>query len=549
MKRSKKALSIIVMLLMVAMTLAPTWAFGTEAAPAAQNSVQESQAAAVETSGAAEPVLARISVKAYQYAAGDPAKPLKAEASASDGGTLTYQWQSSKDGKNFTDIKDATNAEYTPQTGEAGTVYYRVLVTNTAGGSASSAAGETITITVAENAVATQAADTSTEEPSGSGTAADPYQIGNADQLMWFAAKVNGSTKTSTSSLCAKLTSDINLTGKDWTPIGQATNTYSDYVAYGGTFDGGGHMVSGLAINNAKTYQALFGYVKGGTIRDLTVKGSVKTSTKSSSYAAGIVSYGNPVTIKNCTNEVDVTASAKGYAAGVCAYVINGSKLEFCTNKGMVSGYGDYVGGVAGTVTGSTTTITGCFNHGVVINTGKPGSMNYCTGGIAGGISTGVTVERCGNTGNITSTLKRTGGIAGSAGGTINACFNTGTITGIYGVGGIAGDSGTSDAKVTGCYNTGDVKGVSPSASFKDTNAKGIGGIIGGVGGTSYKASVSGCYNMGTVSNASTLTDITVGGIVGCSAAKTYSGAATENLMTVTNCWYLDTTAAQGDAQ
>lgn len=546
MKRSKKALSIIVMLLMVATTLAPTWAFGTEAAPAAQNSVQESQAAAVETSGAAEPVLAKLSVKAYQYAAGDPAKPLKAEASASDGGTLTYQWQSSKDGKNFTDIKDATNAEYTPQTGEAGTVYYRVLVTNTAGGSASSAAGETITVTVAENAVATQAADASTEEPSGSGTAADPYQIGNADQLMWFAEKVNGSTKTSTSSLCAKLTSDIDLAGKEWTPIG-CCNSNSDCVYYGGTFDGAGHTVSGLTINNAKKYQALFGYVKGGTIQDLTVKGSVSSSATSSPYAAGIVSYGNPVTIKNCTNEVDVTASAKGYAAGVCAYLGTGSKMESCANKGSVSGYGDYVGGVAGTVTGSTTTITGCFNHGVVINTGKPGSMNYCTGGIAGGIATGVTVERCGNTGNITSTLKRTGGIAGSAGGTINACFNTGTITGIYGVGGIAGDSGTSDAKVTGCYNTGDVKGVSPSASFKDTNAKGIGGIIGGVGGTNYKASVSGCYNMGTVSNASTLTDITVGGIVGCSVAKTYSGTATENLMTVTNCWYLDTTAEQGD--
>lgn len=534
------------MFLMVAMTLAPTWAFGTEAAPAAQSGAQESQAAAVETSGAAEPVLAKLSVKAYQYAAGDPAKPLKAEASASDGGTLTYQWQSSKDGKNFIDIKDATNAEYTPQTGEAGTVYYRVLVTNTAGGSASSAAGEAIAVTVAENAVATQAADTSTEEPSGSGTAADPYQIGNADQLRWFAEKVNGSTKTSTSSLCAKLTSDIDLAGKEWTPIG-CCNSNSDCVYYGGTFDGAGHTVSGLTINNAKKYQALFGYVKGGTIQDLTVKGSVSSSATSSPYAAGIVSYGNPVTIKNCTNEVDVTASAKGYAAGVCAYLGTGSKMESCANKGSVSGYGDYVGGVAGTVTGSTTTITGCFNHGVVINTGKPGSMNYCTGGIAGGIATGVTVERCGNTGNITSTLKRTGGIAGSAGGTINACFNTGTITGIYGVGGIAGDSGTSDAKVAGCYNTGDVKGVSPSASFKDTNAKGIGGIIGGVGGTRYKASVSGCYNMGTVSNASTLTDITVGGIVGCSAAKTYSGTATENLMTVTNCWYLDTTAAQGD--
>ena len=547
MKRSKKALSIIVMLLMVAMTLAPTWAFGTEAAPAAQSGVQESQAAAVETSGAAEPVLVKLSVKAYQYAAGDSAKPLKAEASASDGGTLTYQWQSSKDGKNFTDIKDATKAEYTPQTGETGTVYYRVLVTNTVGGSVSTAAGETITVTVAENEVAVQAADTNAEEPAGSGTAADPYQIGNADQLMWFAAKVNGSTKKSTSNLCAKLTSDIDLTGKEWTPIGQATNTYSDYVAYGGTFDGVGHTVSGLTINNAKTYQALFGYVKGGTIQDLTVKGSVKTSTTSSSYAAGIVSYGNPVTIKNCTNEVDVTASAKGYAAGVCAYVINGSKLESCTNKGTVSGSGDYVGGVAGTVTGSTTMITGCFNQGTITNTGKPSSYAYSTGGIAGSISTGVTVERCGNTGNITSTLKRTGGIAGSAGGTINACFNTGTITGIYGVGGIAGDSGTPDAKVTGCYNTGDVKGVSPSASFNDTNAKGIGGIIGGVSGTSSKVSVSGCYNMGAVSNTSKLTDITVGGIIGCSAAKNYSGAVTGNLATAVNCWYLDTTAEQGD--
>lgn len=547
MKRSKKALSIIVMLLMVAMTLAPTWAFGTAAAPAAQSGARESQAAAVETSGAAEPVLAKLSVKAYQYAAGNPAKPLKAEASASDGRTLTYQWQSSKDGKNFTDIKDATKAEYTPQTGETGTVYYRVLVTNTVGGSASTAAGETITVTVAENEVAVQAADTNAEEPAGSGTAADPYQIGNADQLMWFAAKVNGSTKKSTSNLCAKLTSDIDLTGKEWTPIGQATNTYSDYVAYGGTFDGVGHTVSGLTINNAKTYQALFGYVKGGTIQDLTVKGSVKTSTTSSSYAAGIVSYGNPVTIKNCTNEVDVTASAKGYAAGVCAYVINGSKLESCTNKGTVSGSGDYVGGVAGTVTGSTTMITGCFNQGTITNTGKPSSYAYSTGGIAGSISTGVTVERCGNTGNITSTLKRTGGIAGSAGGTINACFNTGTITGIYGVGGIAGDSGTSDAKVTGCYNTGDVKGVSPSASFNDTNAKGIGGIIGGVSGTSSKVSVSGCYNMGAVSNTSKLTDITVGGIIGCSAAKNYSGAVTGNLATAASCWYLDTTAEQGD--
>ena len=168
-----------------------------------------------------------------------------------------------------------------------------------------------------------------------------------------------------------------------------------------------------------RRYQALFGYVKGGTIRDLTVKGSVKTSTKSSSYAAG-----DRIVRKSCNyKKLHQRGGCDGECQGMCCRCLRICDKwfeveEFCTNKGMVSGYGDYVGGVAGTVTGSTTTITGCFNHGVVIDTGKPGSMNYCTGGIAGGISTGVTVERCGNTGNITSTLKRTGGIAGSAGGT-----------------------------------------------------------------------------------------------------------------------------------
>ena len=184
---------------------------------------------------------------------GDPAKPLKAEASASDGGTLTYQWQSSKDGKNFTDIKDATNAEYTPQTGEAGTVYYRVLVTNTAGGSASSAAGETITVTVAENAVATQAAED---------------QHGRTVWKRYGSRSISDRERRSAHVVCRKgqwqhekeyiqfvCKTDVGYrpsTGKDWTPIGQATNTYSDYVAYGGTFDGGGHMVSGLAYQQCQ---------------------------------------------------------------------------------------------------------------------------------------------------------------------------------------------------------------------------------------------------------------------------------------------------------
>ena len=94
-----------------------------------------------------------------------------------------------------------------------------------------------------------------------SGTKADPYLIATAQDLVDFRDEVNASTKKSTSMLCAKLTKDIDLSNLegDWEPIGKATNTYKDYVAYGGTFDGDGHTISGLSINATTAYQGLFG--------------------------------------------------------------------------------------------------------------------------------------------------------------------------------------------------------------------------------------------------------------------------------------------------
>ncbi len=98
------------------------------------------------------------------------------------------------------------------------------------------------------------------------------------------------------------LTADIDLTGRDWTPIGTATNTYSDYIAYGGVFDGNGKTISGLSIDNTKKYQAFIGYAKGAEVKALTISGSLKTSDQ---YAAGIVAYGNPVTITDCMKRRD----------------------------------------------------------------------------------------------------------------------------------------------------------------------------------------------------------------------------------------------------
>ena len=362
----------------------------------------------------------------------------------------------------------------------------------------------------------------------GEGTATDPYRISTADELAWLAQEVNAGRGASYN---AVLGNDIDLKDKEWTPIGKNSS-----YAYKDTFDGGGYTISGLKIDSTAQYQALFGYVKGGTIKNLTVVGSVTSSNK---YTAGIVAYGSPVTVKSCTNKVSVTATEKGYAAGVVASASTNSEVMGCTNIGAIIGCGDFVGGIVGAGSGIKT-ISNCFNHGSVTNNGKPSGYAYCTGGIAGNVSSSSsTVIRCGNTGAVTSTIKRTGGVVGGAAGTISACFNTGTVTGIYGVGGVAGGASTKDVKITDCYNTGDVICEPPSATFKDTNAKGVGGIIGDPSST-YNTGIvlTNCFNAGAVKNNSTIADVVVGGVIGSSAAKN---------ITARNCYYLATAGLSGD--
>ena len=384
---------------------------------------------------------------------------------------------------------------------------------------------------------------------SGSGTKDDPYLIATADDLATFRDLVNKTAKKSTSTLCGKLTANIDLSSLsgDWTPIATATNTYSDYVAYGGTFDGAGYTISGLHIDNAKTYQALFGYVKGGTIKNLTVEGSVTTAATSSAYAAGIVAYGNAATMENCTNKVNVTGTKKGYVAGIAASVSGATKITGCINAGKIAATGEYIGGIIGSGSGSPSVI-GCINNGTIESTGKPGSYNYNVGGIAGSLS-GATMERCGNTGAINSTIKRTGGVVGGFGGTMEACFNTGTVTGIYALGGVVGGFGSKDSKITDCYNLGNVVCKAPTPSFSDSNAKGVGGVVGDPSSTSYTGEVlKNCYNAGTITNNdNTTADITVGGVIGSGVAKNYKGEATAALITATNCYYLAQDALPGD--
>lgn len=234
-------------------------------------------------------------------------------------------------------------------------------------------------------------------KPAGSGTKDDPYLIADASQLRWFAAQVNDNSK---STICAQLTDDIDLKGKEWTPIGR---NYS--YAYKGTFDGQKHTVSGLFISGSASQNCgLFGYVEKGTVKDLTVKGTITlTGGGSSSYGAGgIVGQlsGTEGSVRNCRSDVAITGGQN--VGGIVGYVSS----EYST---------------------ATKSITGC------VNTGRITSNSNNAGGIVGYISGQVTVDSCYNRGTVAGGGWRAGGITAylsSSYAAVRNCYTTGAVKG-----------------------------------------------------------------------------------------------------------------------
>ena len=350
------------------------------------------------------------------------------------------------------------------------------------------------------------------EIPQGEGTENHPYLISDAEDLIWFREQVNeGQTN-----ICGKLTTDISLSdAENWTPIGNSDNS-----KYRGVFDGGGFEISGLKIESTQSYQGLFGRVSGGSVKNLTVSGNVETAvaTGTNSYAAGLVASADGANIVNCTNKVNVTGNKIG-VGGIAGYTSGATKITLCTNKGSI------------------------------VNNGTS-TAAYGTGGIVGYASNAASeISKCGNSGSITSTQLSTGGIAGRFTGSITESFNTGTVTGILGTGGIAGDAnGTSD-KIEACYNQGAIKGVENNLTFNNIGLRtnGIGGILGGVSANSKSASIGNSYNTGLISTEDTENTI-CGGLVGNSAGKAMTSLSyTAGKVTLANSYYLETSAAQGD--
>ena len=220
------------------------------------------------------------------------------------------------------------------------------------------------------------------------------YTVTSADGLMHVADLVNGG-KTD---INITLDKNIDLTGKDWTPIG------TDYDnSYKGTFDGGGHTITGLTFTTNDEYAGLFGWLnRAGTVKNVVMEGVQITSNQIyGGSIGGVVGYGWG-TIENCS--VSGSVSGTVYVGGVVGVQIGGS-ITGCSSSATVKGTVD-VGGVAGQ-TNSSATLTACYATGNVIIEMDP--KKNIAGGSLVGMNAGSSLLACYATGNVTSTGSSTG--------------------------------------------------------------------------------------------------------------------------------------------
>lgn len=239
------------------------------------------------------------------------------------------------------------------------------------------------------------------------------YTVTSADGLMNIAKLVNRGK----SDINITLDTDIDLTGKDWTPIG------TDYDnSYKGTFDGGGHTITGLTFTTNDEYAGLFGWLnRAGTVKNVVMEGVQITSNQIyGGSIGGVVGY-SWGTIENCS--VSGSVSGTVYVGGVVGAQIDGS-ITGCSSSATVKGTVD-VGGVAGQ-TNSSATLTACYATGNVTIEIAP-KKNIAGGGLVG-MNAGSSLLACYATGNVTSTGSSTGyvhigGFLGDNYTTVTACY------------------------------------------------------------------------------------------------------------------------------
>jgi len=379
--------------------------------------------------------------------------------------------------------------------------YFYVLLTDDSGN-----------ITIADNNGTCYKFRTQTFPFSGSGTAADPYQIRTAAQLNQIGLLPCKWNK------CFKLFADINMAGqKSYNIIGK----YTDNTPFTGVFDGNNRKVSNLTCKTNNTDGAgLFGYIYYlGEIKNL---GLLNVDINALTYAGGLVGYNYYGKITNCytTGKVNGQSSTGGLAGfNVAGYITN------CYSTAKVTGFGggNYTGGLVGydyygTLSGcySTGTVSGVSNTGGFIgyaydssvtscySTGSVTGSSYNTGGLIGR-TLFTPVKKCYSTGAVTGSTDDTGGLIGmNYYGDIRNSYSKSVVKGFYSSGGLIGCNYIS--KVSSCYATGAVTVTVPAN----------GTVAGGLIGYDYNSVTTDCYATGKVTG-----QWYIGGLAGYSYAST----------------------------
>jgi hypothetical protein len=303
---------------------------------------------------------------------------------------------------------------------------------------------------------------------SGSGTADDPYLISTAPEFAsasWYPGILDKHIR---------LTASLDLNGFILYPIG-------DLRSFTGVFDGNGHTLSNVVINQpGNLYVGLFSKLEsGGEIRNLGVENMNITGTY---YVGGLVGINHGCTISSCY----ATGTVSGvYGVGGLVGENYSGTIMACYATGSVSGSGGCVGGLVGINSGP---VSFCYAKGAISGGG-------CVGGLVGGNYVSA-LTSCYATGTVTGTSYSVGGLVGvNEEGTITSCYTTGAVTGTSSVGGLVG-SINFGFSITSCYATGPVSG---SGSF-------VGGLVGFI----FYGTIEASYATGAVSGSGC-----VGGLVG----------------------------------
>lgn len=340
------------------------------------------------------------------------------------------------------------------------------------------------------------------------------FYIYNADQLRDARDKINQNKSYYYDGALRRyneatyiLKDNIDLEGKDWTPIkgtANRSNEYGDYTiaSFDGTFDGNGFEIRNLSLNSTEDYYGLFSGVSG-TLKNVKIVNNETASVKFSHEYCGVIA-GEVLgaTIEDCsvnaTIQINETQSVGGLFGWANDCDGQNAIVSRCTFEGSITGTGDGCGGIVG-LANIGSKFVDCVNKGnatyeyfvpdEIANVENPEEYFSGNGGVAGRV--GGTIEHCSNKGNITGVC-----VGGIAGGGMNgsspthfmgiiACDNSGTITGKK-AGGITYKV-ESQRQILKCYNTGLISGT-----------KLQGGIAAAVAGN---ALMLGCYNIGTFGN------------------------------------------------